>query len=448
MSLFKSAGRTEYSRILKIAIPVALSQLGHIAVGVADSVMVGRLGGEALAAVTVAFSIQIPFMMFGIGISYGISPMIAKADGENNAGEISRVFKHGLLLNLFTGLLLFLLLFFGSPLTRYLDQPERVVERAIPFFELLAISMIPLMIFQSFRQFAEGLGQTRQAMWISISGNLINIGLNYLLIYGHFGFPAFGIAGAGIATLSARIYLAVAMGTYIMFANRFNKYVRNFGSYKIEYGIFRRIFTLTLPVGMQMTLESGAFGFAAIMVGWLGADEISAHHVALNMAAITYMAATGIASASTVRVGNEFGKKDLKALRNAGFASFHVVLIFMSLAAVFFLLFRHSLPALYIKETNIEQMAISLLLITAFFQLSDGLQAVALGALRGIADVKIPTAIALISYWGVGLPIGYFFAFKLGQGVEGIWYGLLIGLTVAATLLFFRFRERTSKMSL
>ena len=444
--MFSNEYIREYKSNLKIAYPVALSQLGHIAVGIADSVMVGALGGEPLASVTIAFSVMIPFMMLGIGISYGISPLIAKADGESNPREVASVFKNSLLLNMGAGILIALLLYVSSPLLRNLNQPEQVVEMAIPFFELLAISMVPLMFFQTYRQFAEGLAITRQAMYISISGNLLNILLNYLLIPGRFGFPALGVEGAGYATLISRIYMGLAMFAFIMYSPRFKKY-RNLDQVVYSLKKVGRLFKMSIPVGIQLGLESGAFGFAAIMIGWLGvADEIAAHHIALNMAAVSYMAATGIAAAGSVRVGNEFGKGDYTKLRIAGLSAFHIVILFMGACAITFVLLRDYLPHLYIQDVKIESLTSSLLLICAFFQLSDGIQVVGLGALRGIGDVKIPTAIALISYWLIGIPIGYVFAFAYGLGTEGVWYGLFLGLLVAACALFIRFHIKSKDL--
>jgi MATE family multidrug resistance protein len=436
-----------YKENLKIAFPVALSQLGHIAVGVADSIMVGTLGGDSLASVTIAFSVFIPFMMFGIGISYGISPLIAKADGENNQLEIRKILKHSIVLNIITGLLLSIFLFMSSSLLWKLNQPPHVVENAISFFEILSLTMIPLMIFQTFKQFAEGLAFTRQAMYISVSANIINIILNYILIHGKFGFPELGADGAAYATLTARIFMAICMFTFVYNNIKFAVYWKDLSSIIYSSQVYQRLLKMSLPVGFQLSLEAGAFGFAALMIGWLGASEIAAHHIALNMAAISYMAATGIAAAATVRVGNEFGKKEYRELQEAGYSSFYIVIIFMGLCALFFILFRNDLPNLYIADQKIEKIASSLLLITAFFQLSDGIQVVGLGALRGIGDVRIPTAIALVSYWLIGLPIGYIFAFNLNYRAEGIWYGLLIGLTLAATMLAARFYIKTRELN-
>lgn len=436
----------EYIKNLKIAGPVALSQLGHMAVGVADSVMVGQLGGVPLAAATVAFSVFIPFMMLGIGISYGISPLVAKAEGNSDSREIAEILKHSILLCLGVGVILSFLLYFSAPVLWKLHQPPAVIAIAVPFFRIMALSMIPLMMFQCFRQFAEGLAITVEAMFISLAGNLFNIILNYFLIFGKFGFPDLGTNGAAYATLISRIGMALAMFAFVLYFHKFKEYWLRFK--QITWSTAKHIYLLkmSLPVGVQLTLETGAFGFAAIMVGWLGSREIAAHQIALNMAAVTYMAATGIGSAATVRVGHEFGSRNGEAVRFAGFSALHIVLVFMGICAIGFIIFRPYLPALYVSDVRIEKIAVSLLLISAFFQLSDGVQVVGLGALRGLGDIRVPTALALIAYWLIGLPVGYILAFPLNFGVEGIWYGLFAGLTVAALLLMERFNRKSRKL--
>jgi MATE family multidrug resistance protein len=416
-------------------------------VGVADSVMVGTLGGIPLASVTIAFSIYIPFLMLGIGLSYGISPLVSKADGENDKDKISSILKHSIILNGLAGLFLFAIMYYSSGIFWKFRQPEEVVRLAIPFFEILSISIVPLMVFQTFRQFSEGLAYTKQVMYISIAGNVINIILNYLLIHGKWGLPELGVDGAGYATLISRIFMAIGMFAFVYYNRKFTVYWKNFSKIAYSAKEYFRLLKMSIPVGLQLCLESGAFGFAALMVGWLGSNELAAHQVALNLAAISYMTATGIASAATVRVGHEFGRKDFISLRNAGISSFLIVLMFMSMCALIFILFRGYLPHFYIHDEEIEKIAASLLLITAYFQLSDGFQVVGLGTLRGIGDVRTPTAIALVAYWLIGLPVGYVLAFHLGMGVEGIWYGLLIGLTIAAVLLLIRFISKSNELN-
>lgn len=429
----------EYKKLIKIAIPVILSQLGHITVGVADSMMLGQLGGLELAASTIGFSLFFPFMMFGIGLSYGLSPLIAKADGEKNQAKIKDILYHGLWLNLSFGVLISIFLWFLSSFLDLFDVPGEIQPLTINYFTWMAVSMVPVMFFQVNKQFAEGFGITKFAMTISLTGNLLNILLNYVLIFGKYGFQPMGVEGAAIATFISRIYMALVIGIYILFNARLKPYFKQLSKVAFNWKEFVLLSKISFPIGCQLILEAGAFGFTAIMSGWLGTNEIAAHQIALNLAAITYMAATGLSAAATVRVGNELGKHNYISMKKAGSSAFIMVGIFMSINAFLFIALRFYLPTLYIKDAEILRLSSALLLITAFFQLSDGIQCVGLGNLRGLGDVKIPSFITFIAYWIIGIPIGYILAFKLNLGIEGIWYGLLIGLAVAAVLLLIRF---------
>jgi len=424
-----------------LAYPVMLSQLGQILVGVSDSVMVGQLGTAPLAGVSLGNSIFILFLTFGIGISYGITPLVAKADGEGNNKKIIEVLKHGFLVNGITGLILFLLLYLTSFIFPFLNQPEDVIVLAKPYFLVISFSIIPFMVFQVFRQFAEGLSLTRQAMMITISGNVLNVFFNYILIFGKFGFPAYGLLGAGIATLISRIYMAFAMILFVGYGQFFKPYWALFRKKGMDKSIIRNILSIGLPSGLQFIFEVGAFSLAAIMIGWLGASSLAAHQIAINLAAITYMMASGLATATTIRVGNQLGRKDYKSMRLVGFTGFYMSAIFMGLNALILIAGRHFFPSLYISEPEVIEIASSLLIIAALFQLSDGIQVIGLGALRGMADVKIPTLITLVAYWILALPVGYVFGFSLNMGAFGIWIGLLTGLTIAAVLLSIRFNK-------
>jgi MATE family multidrug resistance protein len=438
----------EYKKLIKIAIPVTISQLGHITVGVADSIMLGQLGGLELAASTIGFSLFFPFMMLGIGLSYGLSPLIAKANGENNTQKIKSILYHGLWLNLSFGILISLFLWFSSSFFDLLHIPEDIQPLTVNYFTWMAFSMVPLMFFQVNKQFAEGFGITKFAMTISITGNLLNIFLNYLFIYGKHGFPPMGVEGAAIATFISRIYMALVVGIYILFNTKLKSYYKQISTSTFNWKEFVFLSKISFPIGLQLIMESGAFGFTAIMSGWLGTNEIAAHQIALNLAGITYMAATGLSASATVRVGNELGRQNYLSMQKAGTSAFIMVALFMSINAFVFIALRFYLPTLYLKDVEIIKLSSSLLLITAFFQLSDGIQCVGLGNLRGLGDVKIPSFITLLAYWILGIPIGYILAFKMHLGVEGIWYGLLIGLSVAAVLLLVRFYYKSRAIAL
>lgn len=435
-----------FKKTLIIAYPVILSQLGHVLVGVFDNLMVGQIGKLPLAAASLANSVFFVFFMFGLGVSMGMTPLVAAADGENDSGKAGNVLKHGFYVNTLLGFILVAVLFLGAPVLRYLNQPEEVVALAIPYLWIIAASILPMMVFQSFRQFSEGLSFTKQAMYITILANMINIAGNYVLIYGKWGMPALGLNGAGWATLFSRILMAVLMALFVFNFSRFKNYLSSINWRIWEFDSVRKILNIGVPAGFQFIFEVGVFGAAGIMMGWFGTESLAAHQIALNLASITYMMASGIAAAGTVRVGNQLGKKDIQSLREAGFTAFGMAGIFMGVCAIIFIFGRNFLPSLYIEDASVIQMSASLLIVGALFQLSDGIQVVGAGVLRGISDAKIPTIICFIAYWVLGLPMSYVLGHYFGLGPLGIWYGLWIGLSVAAVLLFIRFHQQTKRL--
>ncbi len=438
--------KDHFSRTFTLAYPVMLSQLGQVLVGVADSMMVGRLGAETLAAASLANSIFFVVLMFGIGVSMAITPLVAMADGKNKPGRIGRLFSHGFVINTVTSLVLFLLILLASPLLYHLNQPIEVVILAIPYLVIITISLVPFMFFQTLKQFAEGLSQTKQAMYVTLVCNAVNIFLNWVLIYGNLGAPAMGLNGAGWATLISRILMGLAMWYYVRNSSRYKNFTLKFRLSKLNFPMLSRMLKIGVPTGFQFIFEVGAFSAAAIMMGWIGVTALAAHQIAINLASVSYMMASGISTAAMVRVGNQLGKKDIGSLRGAGFTAFAMVTMFMSISAVCFIAFRYFLPSLYIDELDVIQVSASLLIIAGLFQLSDGIQVVGLGALRGMSDVKIPTLVTLVAYWVLGLPLGYFFSFVLDMKEVGIWYGLLIGLTSTGIMLLYRFHALSKKL--
>ncbi|TXK49838.1 MATE family efflux transporter [Pontibacter qinzhouensis] len=438
--------KEHFAKNFLLAYPVVLSQLGHIMVSVFDSLMVGQIGTLPLAAASLGNSVFVVMMMFGIGVSMSITPLIASADGRGNPTRISLWLLNGLVSNVLLGLLVMVAGYFLSPGLSLLNQPEAVVELAIPYIRILFYSMVPLMVFQAFRQFTEGLSLTKQAMYISVVANSLNIVFNYILIYGKLGFPAMGLVGAGWATFISRIIMALLMGGYVLYAKRFAMYRHYLNLRHLSLIHMSRIFKLGLPISLQMLFEVGAFSFSAIMIGWIGASELAAHQIAINIASVSYMMASGIAAAATIRVGNQKGLGNIRAMRMAGFSSFLMAIVFMIGSGLLMVTFNRLIPMLYIDDPAVIAIASQLLIIAALFQISDGVQVVGLGTLRGLEDVRIPSLVSFVAYWIIGLPLGYLLCFKLGVGVNGIWAGLLIGLSVAAVLLFWRFNKQTIQL--
>lgn len=429
-----------------LAYPVMLSMLGQVMTGVADSVMVGWTGPVPLAASSLAnifFSIP---LFFGVGVSYAITPLVAQAEGAADPSKIVTVLKNGSLINLITGLLLTLLIFSIEPFIYYMGQPEEVVTLAIPYLSIVAVSIIPTMIFQTYRQFAEGLQRTRVAMVIVVGSNLINIALNYLLIFGKFGFPELGLNGAGIATLLSRLIMAMSMMAYVYWGRKFLNYRSGFSIGGFSRSLIIKMLHIGLPAGSQFIFEAGAFGFSAIMMGWLGTTALAAHQIAINLATISYMTTSGLGAAATIRVGYFLGQQDHKNLRQAAFTMIAMAVVIMAGWAILFIVGRLGLPALYIDDQSVIILTSDLLIVGAFFQLSDGVQVVTAGALRGLQDVKIPSVLIFVAYWVIALPLGYLLAFPLKLEAIGIWIGLFLGLTITATAMVVRFYRLSGRL--
>jgi len=437
-----TALRPHLKPLLLLAFPVVLSQLGHVLVNVCDSVVVGQTGKVPLAAVGVGVSVSTVVMILGLGLSMGITPLVAAAHGKRDVQQLGRLLVAGVWLSTLAGLVLAVAGTGVASLLRYLGQTAEVVALAAPWVRIMFLSFLPLMIFQGFKQFAEGLGLTRQAMYLSVLANIVNAGLCVMLVFGKLGVPAFGMIGSAWATLLARILMALLMGAYVLRAARLRPYREAVPSWlRPDSATLKRLVGIGAPIGLQMMFEMGAFSFSHIMIGWLGVTPQAAHQIAINVASVTYMAASGIAAAATIRVGNLRGLGDAYGARQAGLAAYLLAFLFMASMGLLLVAARHYVPHLYNHDPAVVAQAATLLLIAAAFQVSDGLQVVGLGALRGLEDVKIPSLVALLSYWVVALPLGYGLGFILKLGSIGVWLGLLTGLTLVAGVLLWRFRQ-------
>jgi MATE family multidrug resistance protein len=439
--------KPHYQENLKLAIPVVISQLGHVLVQTSDSIIIGHFSGTiALAAVSLVTSIFVIALVIGIGISYGITPLIAQENGRENYAECGRLLSNSLFINIICGIALCLLICFGFELLLdHLDQSPEVVEQARPFLLLLGISLIPMLVFNTFKQFAEGLGFTKQAMYISIWGNILNIVLGITFVKGLFGIQPMGIKGVGYATLADRCTMAIVMGFYVFRSANFKKYLKDFALMQIDRIRSMQILKIGLPVGLQYTFEVSAFSGAAILIGTISPVAQAAHQVAINLASMTYMMSSGVSAAAAIKAGNNFGAKNYFGLRLSAISSYHIVIAFMALTAVIFTVCNHILPLAYTTDNGVILIAAQLLIIAAAFQLFDGTQVIGLGILRGMGDVNIPTFITFLAYWVLGLPIGYLLGIHYKMGASGIWYGLTLGLMVASLLLFIRFQIISKK---
>lgn len=437
--------KTEFFKTLKLAWPIIVGQLSHIALGVIDSAMVGRLGADPLAAVSVSVGLFSILMVFGIGVSFAISPLTAIERGAGNSVEAEKILKNGVINGLTVGAILVVLMLVVAAMLPWMNQTKEVTAYSIPYLQILAISMLPIMIFQSFRQFSEGLEIMYPALLIGLSMIPLNTFGNWLLIYGNWGFPAMGIEGAAWATVLTRFVAAAMMAAYVMFNRRFQAYRQLAWRAAIDAAVIKRLLALGIPGGAQLIFETSAFALAAVMIGWLGSKALAAHQIAINLASISFMVAIGISSASAIRVGHAQGQSNFLKVRNIGKSSFFMAGGFMALCGLVFIGMRYSLPALYIDDQEVINQAAQLLLVAAAFQIVDGIQAVGVGLLRGMEDVKRPTLYVMLAYWILALPLGGLLAFTFDMGVLGLWIALALGLAASALLLSYRFFRLTRK---
>ncbi|QJW91496.1 MATE family efflux transporter [Spirosoma taeanense] len=440
--------RSELADTLRLSIPIVIAQLGVILMGVTDNLFVGRLlGAIPLGAAGLANSLSFLMSSIGVGGLAVVAALVAKANSQNDPAAINRLYRAGLRVGVLMSVVLSglsVLLAFNFSL---FGQSAEVTRLARDFMLILSASILPLLVFVGARQLCDGLRQPRVAMAITLSALLLNALFNYVLITGVGPFPELGLMGSATATLLSRLFMAGAMLTYIHRTARFRPYLLSAFRTLPTRSEVETILRLGIPGGLTFFFEVATFSLAVVIVGWLGEDRLAAHQIAINMASVTYMMATGISSAAAIRVGAAVGRRSREDVFRAGLAAFTLSVGFMSLAALLFLTANDWLVSLYIRDNpEVMRIAASLVIMAGFFQLSDGVQVVALGGLRGLSDVNVPTIITLFSYWVVALPLSYVLAFPLRMDAIGVWIGLLTGLTVAAVLLTVRFFQRINRV--
>lgn len=432
---------THLKETISLSIPLILTQIGHIITGMVDNIFLGKLGNTEQAAGILSNNLFVILLVFSIGMSYVLTPAITDAHVNQNEKEKASLFKNSLFINMLVAIGLFIILYFSSPLLKLMQQPEDVVKLAIPFFDVLIFSIIPVALFFVCKQYTEGLSNTKAAMYISVGGNVLNIILNYLLIYGKAGLPELGYMGSCWATFIARVFMGIGFLIFVFKHHSVNSFAKYYKEAKINAQHFWVLLKDGLASALQFTFEVAAFAIAGLLAGVFGKEQIDAHGIALSLAAFTYMFASGIGSVTTIRVGNYYAKNDLDNLKLAIKTSYKTVLVTMGIMALIFISLNKILPVVFSNDPEIILIASKLLLFAALFQLFDGTQVVAIGALRGIEDYKYPTYIAFIGYWLIALPLCYIFAFILGYKVYGVWLALSIGLGFVAVALSFRIKN-------
>lgn len=439
----KEAGKT-----IKLALPIIIGELAQMALHIIDTAMVGAINYKQLAAAALVINaMNIPFVL-GIGMTISVSQMVSMAHGKRDSQLVSHYLFNGFILCAVTAIVISLALVFGRDMLLYFKQDPEVVVYALPFMKLMGLSVIPMLLFMTLKQFTDGLEYTRTAMILSVSSMPINIFLNWLLIYGNWGFPRLELLGAGYATLITRTLIFIVLTIVILRHRTFRRYIIiSPKQWRLKLSTQRELLNIGVPSSLQVGMEAGAFAVSGILVGTISAVAQAAHQIALSCAAFTFMVSMGLAQAGSIRVSNAFGRRNWPEIKLIGKSTLVTALIYGVICALSFALLRNQLPGFFNNDANVLELASLLLLFAAIFQISDSTQAIGAGLLRGIKDVKIPTALIAVAYWIVGLPVGYLLAFKFEMGATGMWLGFIIGLTLASAFLIARFLNLTQKKS-
>lgn len=445
----------EFSYNLRLAYPVILGMVGHTLIGIVDNIMVGKIGSTELAAVSLGNSMIFIAMSLGIGFSTAITPIVAEGDAEKNDTKIRSAFHHGLFLCTILGLVLFTVIMFAKPIMELLKQPADVIVLAKPYLGWVAFSLIPLVMYQGYKQFADGMSLTKYSMYAMVMANVLHVGINYVLIYGIWFFPKMGIIGAALGTVISRIFLVMFMHIMLSRRDDLKRFFKGFSFNEIKKATIKKIISIGFPSAMQMLFEVVLFTASIWLCGNIGKTSQAANQIALSLASMTFMFAMGLSVTSMVRVSNQRGLMDYKKLIVVARSIFLLAIILETVFAIFFIVFHDYLPNIFLNMENTGQIldneeviaiASKLLLIAAVFQISDGIQVVVLGALRGLQDVKVPMYITFVAYWVIGFPISYYLGEHTELKAQGVWVGLLAGLTAAAVCLYVRFHYLTKRL--
>lgn len=434
-----------YKKNIKLALPIVLSQLGQIIVQQADIMMVGYVGTTELAAIAFANAIFIFGLIFIVGFSLGLTPAVGHIEDKKNYSKLSELLSNGLLVNILATVLFMTGLFITSFFFDRMGQEAEVVHLAKPYFYTLVISMFPLAIFYTQKQFAEGIGDTKNAMYVILSANVVNIVLNYILIFGKLGLPEYGILGAGIATLISRIYMVIVYTIIFKRNSIFRPIFERVRWHLIDVISIKKLMNLGIPISIQLVLEVAAFALSGVMAGWIGVTALAAHQVGASISSMSFMLSIGVGAATTIRVSHQFAAQNYKGLIMAATASKHIIILFMLITGLSFYIFRHHLPHFYTQDIEVIKRSSMILIAVAIYQIFDGIQVIMISILRGLGDVKHAMLYSFIAYIIINLPVAYILAFYLNLGVIGLWIGFIFGLGIAALLFYSRIRVLYSR---
>jgi MATE family multidrug resistance protein len=429
-----------------MALPVVLSELGWMAQGVVDTIMVGRLGPAAIGAVAVGNAVFYSPSLFGIGLLLGLDTVVAQAYGRKDFDDCHRWLAQGIYLAAAISPILMIVVFFASFGYAHFGITPEVAAPAASYLRVLLWSILPLLIYGAGRRYLQGVGQVRVITLTYVGANLLNWGGNWALIYGHLGFPAMGVRGSALSTVVARILMAASM---IGFAWRYERkrghpLFQHWAAPQLDR--IKQLIRLGLPAAVQITLEVGAWNAATLSAGFLDPIALATHQIAINYASVTYMVPLGISAAAAVSVGHAIGAGDKARARRAGWLALALGTSFMMVASVAFFVAPRTLIALFTQDPRVMAVGPSLLWIAAAFQIFDGVQTVCTGALRGLGETRAPMIANFIGYWILGLPLGLILCFVLKWGIYGMWIGLTLALIVISAILLHRWRRDSERL--
>lgn len=438
----------EARRTLSLALPIAVGQVGQMVLGIVDSIMIGQVGTAPLAASAFVLGVFGVAYLIGIGLMLPVAVLVSSEHGAGRAKHAGEWLRHGAALGVVAAGVMVLGLVAVIPWLGSIGLDPAVSSIMVPFYTLIVVSLLPAVCFQADRQFAEAMGRPLVPMVFLSAGVLLNVGLNWLLIYGHWGLPALGLAGAGVATLITRLAMWGGLHVWLSRAERFRAAWPKRWLVRLDGAKLRELWRLGLPVSGMLMFESGAFAAAAVLMGRLGAEALAAHQIALSCAGFMFMFPLSLSMAVSMRLGRALGRGSLKTLRTIGLGALIMGCAVMSLSAVGFAVGGRWLASGFVKDAAVITLASRLLVVAAVFQLFDGCQVVASGALRGLKDVRVPTVITFVAYWVLAVPAAIWLGLGTGFGPIGVWFGLAIGMAIAAVLLVTRFIWLTRTISL
>lgn len=432
---------THYKNLTYLGVPIIIGQLGNLILNFADTLMIGHHSTEELAAAAFVNNMFTLVIIFAIGFTYAVTALVGILYGQENTHRIGELMKSATAANTCMALFLSFIMIVLYLNVHRLGQPEELLPLICPYFLIQLVSLPFVCWFNTFRQFTDGITDTKVAMWILIGGNVMNIFGNWILIYGNLGMPEMGLLGAGLSTMISRIMMTIVMIGIFFVSKKYREYKEGWNIGKVHYADFKKITVLGFPLALQMGMETAAFSLSSLMVGWFGTESLAAHQVMLTISQLGYMIYYGLAAAVAVRISNFMGQRDFLAVRRTATAGIHLVFLLSLVTSVPVFIFRHIIGGLFTDNVNVISMVSMTIIPFMIYQFGDGMQCNYANAMRGTANVRPLIWIAFISYFVVSLPLGYIFGVIMNYKLLGVWYAFPFGLTLSGILYYIYYQK-------